>query len=249
MIRRERTTPGGMNRFLGDETGIAAVEFALMIPFLLLAYLGATDITQALAIDRKLSQVSATVSDLVAQEEEITRAEVEAFFQAGIAIMRPFEFESTKLQLTIVEVDGSSTEVTGAAQHNWEIEARNGDDYTLSNEMIDLAEGRFLVVATASYDYQPMFAAFSVPAMGLEQRAINIVRHDVDEFGFPMAGGATGGADDDEQECAGNSGEHVQGANCENDNNSHDNNGNGLGDDGDEEEDGSRGRGGRGRWW
>lgn len=231
MTPRHPNASEGPKSFLRNEAGIAAVEFALIIPVLLLAYLGATDLTQALAIDRKLSQVSATVSDLVAQEEVITRDEVEAFFQSGIAIMRPFEFSDTKLRLTIVEVHGSSTEVTGVAEHNWEIEARNGDDYNeLSADMIDLSDGRFLVVATASYDYEPMFSTIFDASMGLEQRSIHVVRHDVEEFGFEMSEEYV--IDDDDQNCAGNSGEHVQGANCENNNNSHGNgggNGNGNG--------------------
>lgn len=240
--------------FLRNQAGIAAVEFALIIPILLVAYLGATDITQALAIDRKLGQVASTVGDLVAQEKEIDRDKVHAFFQSGLAIMRPFDFEQTKLRLTIVEVSGSSAEVTGATARNWVIDASKGDDYTLPEDMLELADGRYLVVASASYDYQPMFTTIFNATMPLSQRSLNIVRQEVEDFGFDTAAadapepeeddgdGADEDADDsedgnDDETCAGDSGDQVEGANCENDNNSHD-------DGGDNDDDGDDGGGG-----
>ena len=182
---------------LVSQTGIAAVEFALITPFMLLAFLGATDVTQAVAVDRKLGQVASTVSDLVAQESEITRAEVQAFFKSGIAIMRPFDFDRTKLRLTIVEVDSSSTQVTGATELNWEVDASNGEEYPLDDEMVDLSEGRYIVVASASYQFAPLFGMAFDTALDLEQRSIHMVRQDVENFGFPMHEDDEGGLIDE----------------------------------------------------
>jgi Flp pilus assembly protein TadG len=87
--------PQTLKRFWRSRRGVAAVEFALLVPVLLVTYLGATDLTQGLAIDRKLGQLSATVGDLVARESDIDENKVLAFFDTGSAIMRPFDFEST----------------------------------------------------------------------------------------------------------------------------------------------------------
>ncbi|WP_417583971.1 TadE/TadG family type IV pilus assembly protein [Pelagibacterium sp.] len=175
-------------RLLANRKGMAAVEFALIVPVLLVSYLGATDVTQGLAIDRKLGQVASTVSDLVAQEDTITRDQVHGFFESGLAIMRPFDFESTKLRLTIIEVDGGSTEVTGATARNWNIEARNGQSYDLPNDMIALSEGRYVVVADVSYDFVPMFGTVFNGTVSLEQRSLHVTRKDVEDFGFPPDG-------------------------------------------------------------
>lgn len=181
--------PRHFAQFLSNQAGIAAVEFALIVPIMLLTYLGATDLTQALAIDRKLGQVASTVSDLVAQEETITEAQVQAFFDAGIAIMRPFDFDKTKLRLTIVKVEDSSATVTGATGHNWTIELTNGDDFTLADDMLALSDGRYVVVANAAYDYKPTFSTIFDATMGLEQRSMHLVRHEVgDDFGFTAGG-------------------------------------------------------------
>ena len=167
---------GAWAQLLQNQKGIAAVEFALIVPVLMLSYLGATDVTQGLAIDRKLGQVASTVSDLVAQEDSITSEQVQAFFQSGMAIMRPFDFESTKLRLTIVEVNGSSTEVTGATARNWQIEASNGQSYDLPIGMVTLSDGRYVVVAEVSYDYAPLFGTVFDGTVALEQRSLNVTR-------------------------------------------------------------------------
>lgn len=223
-------------QMISDQKGIAAVEFALIAPMLLVAYLGATDLTQALAIDRKLTQISATVADLVAQEDEITRSEVHGFFEAGKAIMRPFPFERTGLRLTIVEVDGSRSDVTGATALNWTIEAGNGDRYALDDEVMILADDRYAVVASATYSYEPLFGNVFSAIFNLEQRAVSVVRKDVEDFGFEMSEDDRGlvepgdGGDDTSSgggNCAGNSGGNGQGNNCNNNNNSHGNKGGG----------------------
>ena len=184
MSRFAKTVFGPLRRIASNQKGIAAVEFALIVPVLMLTYLGATDVTQGLAIDRKLGQLASTVSDLVAQEDGITSAQVHAFFESGQAIMRPFDFERTKLRLTIVEVDSSSAEVTAATARNWEIEARNGQSYDLPADMRALADGNYLVVANARYDYSPLFGTVFNGTISLEQRSVHVTRKDVENFGF-----------------------------------------------------------------
>lgn len=46
---------------------MAAVEFALIAPFLLVLYFGSVEVSQLLSIDRKTSQVARTVADLSSQ--------------------------------------------------------------------------------------------------------------------------------------------------------------------------------------
>lgn len=192
--------PGTLAQLFRNQKGIAAVEFALIVPVLMLSYLGATDVTQGLAIDRKLGQVASTVSDLVAQEDSVTSDQVHAFFQSGIAIMRPFDFESTKLRLAIIEVDGSSTEVTGATARNWEIEASNGQSYDLPSDMVALSDGRYVVVAEVSYDYTPIFGTVFNSTVSLGQRSLHITRKDVENFGFAPDGSPVSGAEPSEDE-------------------------------------------------
>ena len=51
----------------GDKSGIAAVEFAMLLPLMLSLWLGAVELSQGIAADRKVTLTARTVSDLVSQ--------------------------------------------------------------------------------------------------------------------------------------------------------------------------------------
>lgn len=168
---------GRVGRFLSHQKGMAAVEFALIAPVLLFLYLGATDLTQALAIDRKLGLFASTVSDLVAQEKHISGNDIRGLVDAGTAIMRPFPTDDTELFLTVFQVKNGSATVTC----NWP--DRSGPDAgILPHEMMGLAEGQHVVLASARDSYKPLFETIFKTRIPLEQRSLHIVRQQVEDF-------------------------------------------------------------------
>lgn len=186
-MRSMNKKSGGSRKFPGHEAGVAAVEFALIVPMLLIAYLGATDLTQALAIDRKLGTLASTVSDIVAQTDAIEGPQVDAYFNAATAIMRPFDLDKTGLQMAVIKVEGNTTRVTASRSRNAiPTDTLNiGDPFDLPDDMRDLADGKFIVVTNAYYTYQPMFGTVFNAEMNLAQRSFHLVRGEVGEnFGF-----------------------------------------------------------------
>lgn len=91
-----------LKRFLGDKHGVAAVEFAMLVPFLLLLFIGVTEATIALNNNQKVSQVASSVADLVAQAETISNADVTDIMRAAREIMAPYD--TTSLKVTIASV-------------------------------------------------------------------------------------------------------------------------------------------------
>ena len=59
-------------RLAGDQRAVSAVEFALILPIMLLLLFGGVELGDALTIDRKVTHVTSTISDLVAQSKTIT---------------------------------------------------------------------------------------------------------------------------------------------------------------------------------
>jgi Flp pilus assembly pilin Flp len=178
-------TTGAWAQLLQNQKGIAAVEFALIMPVLMLSYLGATDVTQGWPLIASSVRSSSQYRILWPRKIRLPAIRCTTFFDSGIAIMRPFDFESTKLRLTIVEVDGNSTQATGATARNWEIEVSNGQAYELPSDMLSLFGQRYVVIAEASYDYAPMFGTVFNGTVSLGQRSLHLTHKDVDNFGFP----------------------------------------------------------------
>ena len=94
----------GCVRAMRDRRGIAAVEFALLLPLMLLMYVGATDVTRGVMASRDVDILSRTVSDLVAQSQTntITASQISTAFSAASGIMRPFS--TTNLTMTVSAV-------------------------------------------------------------------------------------------------------------------------------------------------
>ena len=66
-MMRKPPAPGYalIRRFASDEQGVAAVEFALIMPFLLTLYLGSIEAAALFTADKRVNSISATVGDLV----------------------------------------------------------------------------------------------------------------------------------------------------------------------------------------
>ncbi|RTL88065.1 MAG: pilus assembly protein [Hyphomicrobiales bacterium] len=98
-------------RFTRDENGIAAVEFALILPLFLMFYLGLVEVSRGMRVSQKLDQIVRTLGDLAAQkigggqnpgQAAILEWEWRQLFSAGNALIAPLSF--WQLGMTISEV-------------------------------------------------------------------------------------------------------------------------------------------------
>ena len=79
--------------FARDRRGLAAVEFALVVPLMLVLFFGALEFSSGVAVDRKVTLVVArTLSDLTTQlkEDRLTDDELKNFFAASASILTPY---------------------------------------------------------------------------------------------------------------------------------------------------------------
>jgi Flp pilus assembly protein TadG len=76
-------------RLLRDEKGGAVVEFALILPFMLLLLIGGVEVISVIEAQRRVSHVAYAIADLVAQEKAVTAAQVADVFVGGNLLMTP----------------------------------------------------------------------------------------------------------------------------------------------------------------
>jgi Flp pilus assembly protein TadG len=116
-----------------DQRGIAAVEFALILPFMLTLYLGIVELSKGYMASQRMTLVARTLADLTAQQQQlqtggttnITDSIMSNIFAASAAIMAPYS--STNLTMTVSQVL-LSTKADGTccqAKTDWTI-ANNG---------------------------------------------------------------------------------------------------------------------------
>lgn len=92
--------------FVRNRKAVAATEFAILLPFMLLIYIGVVDVTRGVIASRKLNLFSRTISDLVSQQstqQTLSASTISTFFDAASAIMAPYNLSG--LKMTVSEVD------------------------------------------------------------------------------------------------------------------------------------------------
>jgi Flp pilus assembly protein TadG len=94
--------------FLEDRRGVSAVEFAMLLPLMLTLYLGTVEISQGVAIDRKVTLTSRTVADLASQVSSLTSTDMTNVLNAASSVISPYDTSKLKVTVSQVSIDASS---------------------------------------------------------------------------------------------------------------------------------------------
>jgi Flp pilus assembly protein TadG len=160
-------------RFVRDGRGVAALEFALIVPLLLCLYLVTMEVAQAIEVNKKVGRVGSMVADLVAQMQEIPKLELEGIMRIGEAMLQPYNRSQPSITVTAIEV---TDETTPKVQVVWSRKLVNG---TFSQgapkgspATVPAAlkiKGSFLIRAESSLAYEPVitWAASAKTTLGL----------------------------------------------------------------------------------
>ncbi|MEE2565786.1 TadE/TadG family type IV pilus assembly protein [Hyphobacterium marinum] len=103
-----------LRRASGDQSGVSAVEFALIAPVMVLFYLGMMEVSLALSVDRKVTAAASALADLVAQDDVVTDDEMENILNAGAAIIAPNDPARFSVRITSVSMN-----LTGDVEVDW----------------------------------------------------------------------------------------------------------------------------------
>ena len=103
-----RTLRNRFGRLARDQRGVSAVEFAMLLPFMLTLYLGGVEVSQGVAMDRKTTMVVRAVADLAAQTTTITNTDMTNILNASAAVVAPYSANNLKVTVSSVNIDSQS---------------------------------------------------------------------------------------------------------------------------------------------
>ena len=104
--------------FFRDCRGIAAVEFAVIVPLMLTLLFATVEFAAGLAVDRKVSLVARTVANLTSQGTTASVADLTNYIGAANLIMVPYvqpTYPAPNITISEVYIDPS----TGVARVEW----------------------------------------------------------------------------------------------------------------------------------
>ncbi len=144
-----------LSRFKHANQGVAAVEFALILPLMLLIYLGTLEASRAISYHNRIISITSALGDLVAQtENNITSTMLNDYFKAAQTIIAPYPATEVKQIITNVYVNPA-----GQTSIVWSRGFNGGSPRSAINlpaNIIDVAKDNYVIISEASLAYQPM---------------------------------------------------------------------------------------------
>jgi Flp pilus assembly protein TadG len=168
----------------GDDRGAAAVEFALILPFLLLLFLGTIEASALITVDRRVNVISGTVGDLVARTDPdipLTVSGLNDFFEASEGIIFPYDPDDLQQVISVIEVDDDGTAtVEWSCGYSGGVKHTTGTAFTLPANMNLVARpptGSGYVVASETwYSYLPLLGLVYTEAIDLYRTSYYLPR-------------------------------------------------------------------------
>lgn len=176
-------------RFAGDARATALVEFALILPLLLLLFLGSVEASSLLTVDRRVTVISGTIGDLVARWDAETGAipsgTLTDYFQAAQGIIYPYSTSPLQQVVSVVRVaaDGSTAVEWSCAVNGGTARAVDSAYASLPDNMNLLARGSWVVAAEASYSYRPVLGLVFTEALDLYNQSFYLPRFEKEIVG------------------------------------------------------------------
>jgi Flp pilus assembly protein TadG len=94
-----------IKRLLSHDGGVAAVEFSLILPILVVLWIGGVEATGAFSVDRRLNNLAASIGDLIARSKKVTHAEVDDIFDLAPGALFPYSANGVSMRVTAVAID------------------------------------------------------------------------------------------------------------------------------------------------
>nr|WP_063800350.1 TadE/TadG family type IV pilus assembly protein [Bradyrhizobium lablabi] len=157
----------------GNNSGVAAVEFAMIIPLMAMLLVGTNEFSAGVAIDRKVTIMARTLSDLTSQNEKVTDTQFTNFFNASKAVMTPYA--SSPVEGTITELWINPTTLKARVQWSKGANAHSPGDIIEIPEALKIAN-TYLIYSEVKYKYVPSVAWFLNKANGITLSDVSLTR-------------------------------------------------------------------------
>jgi Flp pilus assembly protein TadG len=150
----------GARALLNDRRGVAAIEFALIAPILLSLYLMTMEFSQGIEADKKVGRISSMVADLVTQQDETSKSQLEAIMKIGEAILQPYNRSQPTITVTAIQVSNDTVPTVKVAWSRKLVKGAGlggltkGSTTTVPDKL--KIKGSFLIRVTADLGYKPM---------------------------------------------------------------------------------------------
>lgn len=171
----------GLARLLADHRGVSAVEFALILPLLVLFSLGTMDVSRLILLTHKLQSAAFSLADLATRIEGDSATRTETLRNVFLAIdqvVKPFDFDTSGQSIITSVYSKAGDDVAEVA---WQCPGAGsiaavsqigepGEEATLP-EGLDIRKGETIIAAEVFFDFRPLFGIGLLPERVIRRTA------------------------------------------------------------------------------
>lgn len=167
----QRSVSGMLARLRRAEDGFAAVEFAMIVPIMVVLFLGAVEFSAALTVDRRVTSIASATADLVAQSEQVTDDDLNDIMTIADSLMGG-NIDPAPLTITIASL---SADAAGTVRVDWSYDRNRGQPYAPGSNYPNVPNGLIdpltsVIVADVTYDYDPPVGHYIAGSIHLSER-------------------------------------------------------------------------------
>jgi Flp pilus assembly protein TadG len=171
-------------RFVDSTRAVAAVEFAMVMPVLLLLFLGSFDAGNAIVIYMKTRAASYALGAITNQygigNAAISTSTMSGITAATSAIFSPYSNTPSKIVISQIKATTATNSTVSWSATVGGTALTPGASYTLPSNFGKNTCGGiypcYLILATVSYTYTPMFGAFLTGPIALTDSIYTVPR-------------------------------------------------------------------------
>ncbi len=144
---------GLVRRLRRRQGGVAAVEFAFVLPIMVTLFFGMVETTQGVMIDRKVTMLNRTLADMASQAATVSDTEKTNMFNAAKSTIAPFPDNSVGMTISSVVVAANGTAKVCWTESQGMTGLTAGSTITLPTGL--QTPSTSWIIAKSSYPYTP----------------------------------------------------------------------------------------------
>lgn len=141
-----------LSRFAGARKGLAALEFAILLPMMVFLLFGSCDLIDVMIVNRRVQNVSASIADVVARDTEVSNSEIQGLWSSLSVLMYP-EGVGTAMDVRVTSVSISNNKATVVWSEGFNGLAPMSKNSTVSLPSAMIQNGSSLIMAETVYRY------------------------------------------------------------------------------------------------
>jgi Flp pilus assembly protein TadG len=143
-----------LRHFARENKGVAALEFAIIAPLLMVPLLlGSVDLIDVMGANKRAQNAAASLADVVARDTEISNTEMTSLWRGLDVLMYPNVPGDMEMRITSVSIVNASTaRVIWSEGHGGMSARQSGTTVALDNRMMNVGTSIIMVESVYKYD-------------------------------------------------------------------------------------------------